>query len=103
MPVEYAREVLQRRDDEELPLLAEFGRQRGNARDVLLTRMGKRKQHLVVARPRAVGDRGQLVIERGDVLQLYPSRLAAVGFRAFGVGDHAAMVVEQVTDGSRAD
>ena len=36
-------------------------------------------------------------------MELYPASLAGIGFRAFGVGDHAAMVVEQITDGSRAD
>ena len=54
-------------------------------------------------RPRAVGDRRQFIIERSDVLQLDPSVLARVGLRALGIGDHAAMVVQDIADRSRAD
>src|SRR5256885_12546657 len=53
MLIERAREIVQRRDDKELPMLAELRWQRRQACDVLAAVSWKREQRLAVPRPRA--------------------------------------------------
>ena len=98
--VEGASEIGQRRDDEELPFLAEGRRQSRQARDIGLTGVLEREHLLVVARSGTEGDGRQIVADRGDVLQLDLAALGGIGLGAFGIGDHPALVVEDV--GQRA-
>ncbi len=91
-----AGEIGERRDDEELPVLAELGRQRRQAGEKFLAVMGEGIQALLLARPGAVGERRQLVVQGRDMPQLDAAVVAVVGLRQVGGRDHPALMIENV-------
>src|SRR5262249_53545362 len=94
--LELGGEVRQRRHGEELPFLAELGRQGGQAREILAAAMAERERSLAAAWTGGVRHGGQLVVERADVAKLELATLAAIGLGKVRRRQHAALAVENV-------